>query len=110
MENVELQIFLEAIYSKYGYDFRNYSSASIKRRLNHRLNIARFTNLGDMQKRVLDDQNFFRSLLLDLSINFTEMFRDPSFYKALRKSVIPILKKLPSIKIAFVSAKIIIIS
>jgi len=99
LDNIELKVFLEAIFLKYGYDFRNYSTASIKRRIRQRMNLAGVMHLAEMQHRVLHDTNFFHTLLLDLSVNVTEMFRDPSFYLALRKTVVPILKTYPFIKI-----------
>lgn len=98
-QNIELQLLLQAIYLKYGYDFRNYAKASIKRRVQHRLLKDGFPNISMMQHKLLYDVSFFETLLLDLSINVTEMFRDPSFYLALRKTVIPALKSLPFIKI-----------
>ena len=98
-ENIEIQLFLEAIYLKYGYDFRNYSKASIKRRLEQRLLRSGLPNISSMQYKILHDKSFFETLFLDLSINVTEMFRDPLFYKAIRKSVIPLLKTYPYIKI-----------
>lgn len=98
-EDIELQLLLEAIYLKYGYDFRDYARASVKRRISHRLNMAELSNLSEMQHRVLYDVEFFERLLLDLSINVTEMFRDPLFYQAIRREVIPILKTYPFIKI-----------
>ncbi|MCK5033727.1 MAG: protein-glutamate O-methyltransferase CheR [Calditrichia bacterium] len=98
-ENIEIQLFLEAIYLKYGYDFRNYSKASIKRRLEQRLLRSGLPNISSMQYKILHDKSFFETLFLDLSINVTEMFRDPLFYTAIRKSVLPILKTYPYIKI-----------
>jgi chemotaxis protein methyltransferase CheR len=98
-QNIELQLLLQAIYQKYGYDFRNYSKASIKRRIQHRLNKDGLPNISTMQHKVLYDVSFFEKLLLDLSINVTEMFRDPNFYLALRKVVIPALKKYSFLKI-----------
>lgn len=98
-ENIELRVLLEAIYLKYGYDFREYSPASVKRRIMHRLSLSGLNNLSELQHRVLYDVEFFETLLRDLSINVTEMFRDPSFYKALRDEVIPILKTYPFVKI-----------
>tara|TARA_B100002003_G_scaffold236636_1_gene252798 strand:- start:911 stop:1759 length:849 start_codon:yes stop_codon:yes gene_type:complete len=97
--NIELQLILEAIYSKYGYDFRNYSRAHVKRRLLNKLYSSKLKSISEMQHKVLHDPVFFESLLRDLSINVTEMFRDPGFYLALRKEVIPILKTYPFIKI-----------
>lgn len=98
-EAIELQLLLEAIYLKYGYDFRDYSRASVKRRVMHRMKLSELENFGEMQQKVLHDVPFFEQLLLDLSINVTEMFRDPSFYKAIREEVISILKTYPFIKI-----------
>lgn len=99
IENIELQLLLQAIYLKYGYDFRNYARASIKRRILQRLEKDKIPNVSSMQHKVLYDISFFEKLLLDLSINVTEMFRDPSFYQALRKYVIPQLKEYPYLKI-----------
>lgn len=98
-ENIEVKLLLEAIYLKYGYDFRNYSMASIKRRLFHRLLVSELNSISEMQHKLLHDTAFFETMLLDFSINVTEMFRDPSFYHALRKEMAPILKTYPFIKI-----------
>ncbi|NIM13703.1 MAG: protein-glutamate O-methyltransferase CheR [Candidatus Aminicenantes bacterium] len=98
-EKIELDLLLEAIYQKYHYDFKEYSRAHIKRRFMYRMRIAKLKNLSEMQHKILYNQSFFETLLMDLSINVTEMFRDPSFYLALRKKIIPHLKKYPFIKI-----------
>ncbi len=98
-ENIEINLLLEAIYLKYGYDFREYAKAHMKRRIMHRLSISGLDSISEMQNRILNDQPFFEVLLLDLSINTTEMFRDPSFYRTLRKEVIPVLKSYQYIKI-----------
>jgi len=98
-ENIEIQLLLEAIYLKYGYDFRDYARASVKRRILHRLSLSGLNSLSEMQHALLYDVEFFETLLRDLSINVSEMFRDPSFYQALREEVIPILKTYPFIKI-----------
>ncbi len=97
--NIEVKLFLEAIFEKYGYDFRNYSMAHIKRRILNRLAITKLESISLMQNRVLRDPDFLQQILLDFSINVTEMFRDPNFYLALRREVIPILKTYPFIKI-----------
>ncbi|SHJ97634.1 CheR family methyltransferase [Paramaledivibacter caminithermalis] len=98
-ENIEIRLLLEAIYQKYGYDFRNYSRNHIKRRINNRKTLSGFETVLQMIHRVLYDRSFFEVLLHDFSINVTEMFRDPSFFKAIRENVIPVLKTYPSIKI-----------
>ena len=98
-ENIEIDLLLEGIYQKYGYDFRSYSKASLRRRIRKRLAASEFDSISAMQHAVLYNPSFFDALLLDLSINVTEMFRDPSFYLALRQKVIPELKGFPFIKI-----------
>ena len=98
-ENIEIELLLEAIFQKYGYDFRQYARASIKRRIMHRLAVTKLKSISEMLEKVLYDVNFFETLLLDLSVNVTEMFRDPLFFKVLRKEVIPVLKTYPFLKI-----------
>jgi chemotaxis protein methyltransferase CheR len=90
---------LEAVYQKYGYDFREYSEAHIKRRIMNRMSLSGVKDIPHMQSKVLNDEAFAFELLQDLSITVTEMFRDPEFYRALRVNVIPILKTYPFIKI-----------
>ena len=97
--NIEVKLFLEAIFQKYGYDFRNYSLEHIKRRILHRISISHIESISIMQDRVLRDPDFLQQILLDFSINVTEMFRDPDFYMAIRKEVVPVLKTYPFIKI-----------
>lgn len=97
--NIEIELLLQAIYSKYGYDFRNYSKAHVKRRLLNRLATSHLQSISEMQYKVLYEPEFFDILLHDLSINVTEMFRDPGFYLAMRKEVLPILKTYPFFKV-----------
>ncbi len=99
IEQIEIDLLIEAMYKKYGYDFRNYSRASIERRLKYALSVSGEKNYAAMQHRLLWDKEYFDSLLLQLTVNVTEMFRDPLFYKALREKVIPILRTYPFIKI-----------
>lgn len=101
LENIDIEIplFLEAIFQKYGYDFRDYSKAHIKRRLMHRMAIGKFDSISLMQDKVLKDKSFLISLLEDLSINVTEMFRDPEFYSSFREHIVPNLRTYPFIKI-----------
>ena len=86
-ENIEIKLLLEAIYLKYGYDFRNYAKASIKRRILQRLSLSGLKTISEMQHKILYDKQFFEILIQNISINVTEMFRDPSFYKAVREKV-----------------------
>lgn len=98
-EKIEFDLLLQAIYQKYGYDFRNYSKASIRRRIRHRFSRSGLKTISEMQHKLLNDKQFFEVLLLDLTVNVTEMFRDPSFFKMIRKTVIPELKKQPFIRV-----------
>lgn len=98
-ENLEIDLFLEAMYKQYGYDFRNYSRASIKRRILHRLNLTDFQTISAMQYELINNWDFFETVLRDFSINVTEMFRDPLFYKAIREKIIPQVKDLKQINI-----------
>jgi chemotaxis protein methyltransferase CheR len=96
---LEITLLLEAIFQKYGYDFRQYSEAHIRRRVMNRMAMSGLADISQMQSKVLKDELFASELLQDLSITVTEMFRDPGFYRSLRENVLPILKTYPFIKI-----------
>ncbi|HLN54733.1 MAG TPA: protein-glutamate O-methyltransferase CheR [Bacteroidales bacterium] len=98
-QDIEIRLLLEAVYEKYGYDFRSYSGAYLKRRLISRMRRSNFESVSEMIHRMLYDQEFFRTLLLDISLNVTEMFRDPRFFVAIRENVIPLLRTYPFLKI-----------
>ncbi len=98
-ENLEIQLLLEAVYQKYGYDFRKYAGAHTKRRLKHRKAVSGLQNYSEMLHKIIYEEEFFNSVLLDLSINVTEMFRDPWFYREIREIVMPHLQTYPFIKV-----------
>lgn len=98
-QNIELQLLLQAIYLKYGYDFRNYAKASIRRRVEQFMRKENLNSFSETQHNVLYNIDFFNRLLLDLSVNITEMFRDPNFYRSFRQHVVPFLKEQPFLKI-----------
>ncbi len=98
-ENLEIKLLLEAIYLKYGFDFRDYAVAHTKRRLEYRKDVSDLNNYAEMLHKVICDEDFFSTVLFDLSINVTEMFRDPWFYKEVREIVIPHLKTYPFVKV-----------
>jgi len=99
IQDIELNLLLQAIYMKYGYDFRNYSKAHLKRRILQRLKLSGLKTITEMQKLILWDTDFYKIFLKDLSINVTEMFRDPDFYAAFREKVIPDLRTYAHIKV-----------
>jgi chemotaxis protein methyltransferase CheR len=95
LEQLETELLLEAVYRRYGLDFRQYAQASLKRRLYRRLHAEGLDTLSQLQDRLLHDPPCMERLLLDLSINVTSMFRDPTFYVALREKVVPMLHTYP---------------
>jgi chemotaxis protein methyltransferase CheR len=99
LEEIEIALLLEAIFRRYGFDFREYAPASLRRRLWRRANAEGLSTLSALQDRVLHDPACMERLLRDLSINVTAMFRDPSFYIALREQVVPLLHTYPFTRI-----------
>jgi chemotaxis protein methyltransferase CheR len=98
-EKIEIDLVLHAIYMKYGYDFRHYAKASIRRRIRYSMEKFELRRISDLQHKLIYDRAFFEQFLLDLTVNVTEMFRDPSFFKALREMVLPELQDVPPVKI-----------
>ena len=98
-QDIEIRLLVDAIYQKYGYDFRNYSQAHVKRRILNRFNLSGMKFITDMIHESIYNHKFVDQVLMDLSITVTEMFRDPTFYKALREEVLPVLQTYPFIKI-----------
>ena len=99
LEQLERELLLEAMLRRYGYDFRHYAAASLKRRLNLALSRSGLEHLSQLIPRFLHDEVFFQKLLRDLSVTVTDMFRDPHFYQMVRRRVIPVLKTYPFVKI-----------
>ena len=99
LEQIEIELLLEGIYQHYGFDFRSYAYASIRRRLWKRIEAEGLNTISALQDRVLHDSDLMERLLLDLSINVTAMFRDPGFYSVFREQVVPALRTYPFIRI-----------
>ncbi|WPD24280.1 MAG: protein-glutamate O-methyltransferase CheR [Candidatus Electrothrix scaldis] len=99
LEDIERTLLLEAIFLRYGYDFRNYSQASISRRVRLFLEKNDVETIGELLPRIIREPELFQGLLFDFSVTVTEMFRDPPFYRALRREVVPLLKTYPFIKV-----------
>lgn len=99
LEEVEMGLLLEGVRRRYGYDFTHYSHASLKRRLMHVREQAAMGRFTEMLDAVFHDEDFFENFLKHMSVTVTDMFRDPSFYRALREKVIPALKTFPFVKI-----------
>ena len=99
LEEIELGLLLEGIYRRYGFDFREYAPASLRRRVRRRMHGEHVESLSALQELVLHDPAVMERLLLDLSINVTAMFRDPGFFLSFRENVVPLLRTYPFARI-----------
>ena len=99
LEEIEIGLLVEGIYRYYGYDFRDYAIASLKRRIWNAARAEGLTRISALQDRVLHDPAAMERFLLALSVNVTAMFRDPAFYLAFRTRVVPTLRTYPFIRI-----------
>ncbi|PYI54374.1 CheR family methyltransferase [Paenibacillus flagellatus] len=99
LERIEVSLLLEGVYRHYGHDFRNYTYSSIRRRIWNRVRAERLPTISALQAKVLHDPAAMERLLADFSIGVTEMFRDPTFFLALRHKVVPLLRALPFVRI-----------
>ncbi|HTA66189.1 MAG TPA: CheR family methyltransferase [Xanthomonadaceae bacterium] len=97
--DIELQLLIDAVFLKYHYDFRGYALASLKRRLATAMSRFDCGTLSQLQDRVLHDPAAFPALLDYLTVQVSELFRDPSYFLALRKKIVPILRTYPSLKL-----------
>ena len=98
-EDIETRLLLDAIFLRYHYDFRSYSAASLKRRLSAARAQMRCETLSVLQDKVLRDARVFTQLLQFLTVQVSDMFRDPSFFRALREKIVPELRTYPTIRI-----------
>ncbi len=98
-EDIELGLFLEAMYSQYHYDFRGYSKASLKRRLLLACERMGFPSLSALQGQLLHNDSMLPHLLSYLTVQVSDMFRDPGYFRAIREQVVPHLKTYPSLKV-----------
>lgn len=99
IEDIEIRLLLEALYHRYHYDFRNYAMSSIRRRLRQAREQLGFATISAMQERVLHDPDMLPRMLRYLTVQVSEMFRDPSYFRAIREKVVPHLRTYPSLKI-----------
>ena len=99
LEDLEIRLLLEGVWSCYGYDFRDYALTSIRRRVRFFMEQEGLSTVTSVQDRVLHDPLALRRFLRALSVNVTAMFRDPSFYRALREVVVPVMRTYPAVRI-----------
>jgi chemotaxis protein methyltransferase CheR len=99
LADLEVRLLLEAIFDQYHYDFRSYAMASLKRRLAQACDQLGVATLSGLQERVLHERESFATLLQYLTVQVSDMFRDPEFFSRIRTQVLPILATYPSIKV-----------
>ena len=99
IEQIEIDLLLEAVSRRYGYDFRSYARSSIERRILNFLGKSGCSNIAEMISLVIHDREFFSDLVRNFSISVTELFRDPFVFKILREEVIPQLRNWPHFKV-----------
>jgi chemotaxis protein methyltransferase CheR len=99
LEQLELELLLEGVFRRYGFDFREYAPASLRRRVWRRVHAEGETTISGLLERLLHDRASMERLLLDLSITVTAMFRDPTFYLSFRAKVVPQLRTYPFTRI-----------
>lgn len=97
--DIEFRLLIDAIYHVYHYDFRGYAQASLRRRLRAAMVKLNLASLSQVQDRVVNDPTVFPALLDFLTVQVSEMFRDPAFFLALRQQVVPLLRTYPSLKV-----------
>ena len=97
--NTEVDLLLDAVYRRWGYDFRSYARASVERRVSQFLSGSGCASVAEMIPRVLHDEAFFSKLARCFSISVTELFRDPFVYRAVREQVVPMLRTWPHVKV-----------
>lgn len=95
----EIEILLNDLFDNYGYDFTDYSRASLKRRINRIFLLDRFPSFAEFRFRLKSERTYFKRFIEQLTVTVTEMFRDPSFYRVLREQILPVLGTYPHIRI-----------
>ena len=99
LERIEIESLLDSVYRYYGHDFRHYAYSSLRRRIRDRVRAERLQTITGLKEKVLHDRACLERLLLGLSINVSSMFRDPSFHRAVRARVVPLLRTYPFTRI-----------
>jgi chemotaxis protein methyltransferase CheR len=99
IEQTEINSLLDTIYQCYGYDFKQYNQASLKRRLEYHLAKTEFRTISALIPEIVKNRTAFKSLIFDISVTVTEMFRDPWFFETLREKVFPFLRTFPFINV-----------
>jgi len=90
--DIELRLLLEAVYLRYQQDFRHYAPASLRRRVRQAMERYGCATVSELQGRILHDPSAFAAMMQYLTVQVSEMFRDPPYFRALREKVVPLLR------------------
>jgi chemotaxis protein methyltransferase CheR len=99
LQDEEIAFILTEVIDVYGYDFTYYAKASLKRRINRLYMLDRFESFAEFTYRIRTDEVYFKRFVEEITVNVTEMFRDPAFYRVLRTEVLPRVAANPHIRI-----------
>ncbi len=99
IKDTDIDEILNDLLEVYGYDFTNYARASVKRRITRLFTIDKFPSVAEMRYRIRSDSNYLKRFVEEITVNVTEMFRDPGFYRVLQQKVLPVLGTYPLIRI-----------
>ena len=99
LSDEQVEMILNDVARNYGYDFLNYSRASVKRRITRLISNDRFPSFAEFRFRILQDKDYIKRFVEQITVNVTEMFRDVTFYRTLREDVLPVLATSPLIRI-----------
>lgn len=99
MEDEDIELLVNDVFELYGYDFSDYSRASLRRRITRLFTLDHFPSFAELRHRLRNDPNYFKRFVEEITVNVTEMFRDPTFYQALRTEILPKLGTHPHIRI-----------
>lgn len=99
IEIKSIRNIVAAVKDTYNFDFSNYATTSFKRRIERALSVFHCNNVEELIVKIKADKNFFDTFLKEITVNTTEMFRDPSFWRKLRESVLPIIGNHQNIRI-----------
>lgn len=99
LDETQIELILNDLIAVHGYDFTNYSHASLSRRIHRLISVDRHSSFAEFRFKLRSDPAYLERFVEQITVNVTEMFRDAAFYKALRDDVIPLLATKPLIRI-----------
>ncbi len=99
IDDRDIAILIQDVFEQYGYDFSGYAQASFKRRIMRIYQLGNYRHFSELLSHIKNDKAYFKTIVEEITVNITEMFRDPHFYQFVRAEIIPILATKPFIRI-----------